>query len=223
MPRGISYSLIGAAEAFSETTGNMITAFILALIFIYLVLSSLYESFFTPATIFLALPPAIAGAFYALFITGMQLDLFSMIALIMLLGLVTKNSILLVDFALEGYRSGMSRKEAIKHAGMRRLRPILMTTFAMLAGMLPLALGIGEAASFRRGMGIAIIGGIIVSTLLTLVAVPAVFEYIDVFREFIEKRFRFKNPEDRFARSASYEAVDQPQTKKSKYRCRRKK
>lgn len=213
MPKGVSYSFIGAADSFGDIVGNMITAFILALIFIYLVLSSLYESFFTPVTIFLALPPAIAGAFYALFMTGMLLDLFSMIALVMLLGLVTKNSILLVDFALEGYRSGLTRRDAIKQAGLKRLRPILMTTFAMLAGMLPLALGIGEAASFRRGMGVAIIGGLIVSTMITLVTVPAVFEYIDMFREFIEKRFRFKNPEDRFDYEQHHtDEVEQPQT-----------
>lgn len=192
LPRGMDYSFIGAADSFSETVVNMFTAFILSLIFIYLVLASLYESFFTPITIFLALPPAMAGAFYALFFTGTLMDLFSMIGLVMLLGLVTKNSILLVDFSLEGVRSGMDRREAIKHAGQVRLRPILMTTFAMLAGMLPLALGIGEAAQYRKGMGIAIIGGLVVSTFITLVAVPAVFEYIDRFREYVESRFRTK-------------------------------
>ncbi len=118
------------------------------------------------------------------------MDMFSMIGIIMLLGLVTKNSILMVDFALEGVRGGMSRKEAIMKAGHIRLRPILMTTFAMLAGTLPVAIGAGEAAKYRTGMGVAIMGGLIVSTLITLVVVPAVFEYIDIFREKIESRFR---------------------------------
>ena len=107
-----------------------------------------------------------------------------------LLGLVTKNSILMVDFALEGVRAGMTRKEAIMKAGHIRLRPILMTTFAMLAGTLPVAIGAGEAAKYRTGMGVAIMGGLIVSTLITLVVVPAVFEYIDIFREKIESKFR---------------------------------
>jgi HAE1 family hydrophobic/amphiphilic exporter-1 len=119
-----------------------------------------------------------------------MMDMFSMIGIIMLLGLVTKNSILMVDFALEGVRGGMSRKEAIMKAGHIRLRPILMTTFAMLAGTLPVAIGAGEAAKYRTGMGVAIMGGLIVSTLITLVVVPAVFEYIDIFREKIESRFR---------------------------------
>ena len=108
--------------------------------------------------------------------------------------------------------SGLTRRTRSSRP-VKRLRPILMTTFAMLAGMLPLALGIGEAASFRRGMGVAIIGGLIVSTMITLVTVPAVFEYIDMFREFIEKRFRFKNPEDRFDYEQHHtDEVEQPQT-----------
>jgi HAE1 family hydrophobic/amphiphilic exporter-1 len=196
LPKGIDYSFVGMADAYQEMIVNMIVAFVLSLIFIYLVLTSLYESFFTPITILLALPPAMSGAFLALYLTGKNLDMFSMIGCIMLLGLVTKNSILLVDFALDGVRSGLSRKEAIARAGQIRLRPILMTTFAMLAGTLPVALGLGEAAKYRAGMGMAIIGGLIISTLITLIVVPAVFEYIDAFRESIESRFRPKEEID---------------------------
>ncbi len=192
MPSGISYSFIGQADSFKETVQNILIAFFLALIFIYLVLASLYESFITPLTIFMALPPALSGAFISLFITGKMLDIFSMIGLVMLLGLVTKNSILLVDFAIEGVRSGMSRREAIMHAGLVRLRPILMTTFAMIAGTLPMVLAGGEAGKYRVGMGVVIIGGLTVSTLITLIVVPAVFEYIDIFREAVESRFRIK-------------------------------
>lgn len=194
LPQGITYSFIGMADAFADMMVNIATAFFLALIFIYLVLSSLYESFITPATILMALPPALSGAFFALLIFGQNMDMFSMIGIIMLLGLVTKNSILLVDFALEGVRTGLSKKEAIMKAGQIRLRPILMTTFAMIAGTLPMALGIGEAAKFRKGMGIVIIGGLIISTAITLFVVPAMFEYIDRFREFIESRFRPEAP-----------------------------
>ena len=190
LPDGVTYSWIGQADAFKDMIQNIIVAFILSILFIYLVLSSLYESFITPFTILLALPPALSGAIFALFLTGKMLDMYSMIGIIMLLGLVTKNSILMVDFALHGVREGLSRKDAITNAGLVRLRPILMTTFAMLAGTLPVAIGAGEAAKYRTGMGIAIMGGLIVSTMITLVVVPAVFEYIDIFREKIESKFR---------------------------------
>lgn len=190
LPEGVSYAFIGQADIFTDMVRNIIVAFVLSIIFIYLVLSSLYESFITPFTILFALPPALSGAFFGLLITGKMFDMFGMIGIVMLLGLVTKNSILLVDFALEGMRAGMSRKDAILHAGKVRLRPILMTTFAMLAGMLPVALGAGEAAKYRTGMGVAIMGGLILSTVITLVVVPAVFEYIDILREKIEGAFR---------------------------------
>jgi HAE1 family hydrophobic/amphiphilic exporter-1 len=190
LPQGVSYSFIGQADAFQDMIRNILTAFVLSLIFIYLVLASLYESFITPVTILLALPPAMSGAFFALFITGKMMDMNCMIGVVMLLGLVTKNSILLVDFALEGVRGGLTRKEAIARAGRIRLRPILMTTFAMIAATIPVAFGIGEAAKYRVSMGVAIIGGLVVSTLITLFVVPAVFEYIDRFREAVESRFR---------------------------------
>jgi len=192
LPGGVTYSFIGEAESFDELLTGIQIAFLLSLIFIFLVLASLYESFITPFTILLAIPPAMTGALISLLITGFTLDMFSMIGMIMLMGLVTKNSILLVDFALEGVRAGVDRKKAITDAGLKRLRPILMTTFAMMAGMLPLALGMGEGAKIKQSMGIAILGGLIVSTIVTLVVVPATFEYIDIFREFIESKFRIK-------------------------------
>ncbi len=188
LPDGVTYGFEGDADIFQDTVDNILLAFFLSIVFIYLALASLYESFVTPFTIFLALPPALSGAFLALFVTGKQMDLMAMIGLVMLLGLVTKNSILLVDFAVERVAAGMSRKEAIAEAGRLRLRPVLMTTFSTVAGTLPMALGIGEAARYRVSMGTALIGGIIVSTVITLVVVPALFEYIDIFREFIENR-----------------------------------
>lgn len=190
VPDGVSYKFIGQADSYQDMIKNIIVAVLLSIVFIYLVLASLYESFITPFTILLALPPALSGAVLSLLVTGKMMDMFSMIGIIMLLGLVTKNSILMVDFALLGVRDGMSRKEAITQAGVIRLRPILMTTFAMLAGTLPVAMGAGEAAKYRTGMGIAIMGGLIISTLITLLVVPAVFEYIDIFREKIESKFR---------------------------------
>ncbi len=189
-PKGVTFAFWGQSEDFKELMENILLAFGLALVFIYLVLASLYESFITPITILFAIPPAISGAFFALAVTGEMLNIFSMIGLIMLMGLVTKNSILLVDFALNRVREGMSHAEAITKAGIMRLRPILMTSMAMIAGILPVALGIGELAKSRRAMGIAIVGGLIVSTFITLVIVPVIFGYMDRFREWIEKRFR---------------------------------
>ncbi|MCS6972513.1 MAG: efflux RND transporter permease subunit, partial [Leptospiraceae bacterium] len=189
-PPGIRYLFWGQAEDLKELMDNILLAFGLALLFIYLVLASLYESFITPVTIITAIPPAISGAFASLAIFREQLNIFSMIGLIMLMGLVTKNSILLVDYALQRVRRGMALNDAIFEAGKARLRPILMTSFAMIAGTLPIALGLGEASRQRTAMGIAIIGGLVVSTLMTLIFVPAIFGYIDRLREWIEKRFR---------------------------------
>lgn len=195
LPSDIRYSFGGEAETLSETASSIFFALIMAVLFIYLVLASLYESFVTPFTILLAIPPALTGALFALFLTGFMLDMFSMIGMVMLMGLVTKNSILLVDNAVHGIKSGLSSKEAILEAGRRRLRPILMTTFAMLAGMLPLAMGIGKAAKMRQSMGISIMGGIIVSTFVTLIVVPAVFEYIERFRNATEGRILVRDEE----------------------------
>lgn len=189
-PPGIETAFVGQSEDLRELMQNIIIAFGLALVFIYLVLASLYESFITPITILFAIPPAISGAFFALALTGEMLNIFSMIGIILLMGLVTKNSILLVDYALEGIRAGLSRKDAIYNAGRIRLRPILMTSFAMIAGTIPIALGLNEASKARTAMGIAIIGGLIGSTLITLIVVPAIFGYIDRFRDWIESFFR---------------------------------
>jgi HAE1 family hydrophobic/amphiphilic exporter-1 len=188
LPQGVTYSFSGESETFADTASSIMFALAMAIVFIYLVLASLYESFVTPIVILLAVPPALTGALLALLVTGFMLDMFSMIGMVMLMGLVTKNSILLVDNAVHGVQAGLERKQAVLEAGQRRLRPILMTTFAMLAGMLPLALGIGEAAQMRQSMGISIMGGLIISTLVTLILVPAVFEYVDRFRVATEGR-----------------------------------
>jgi HAE1 family hydrophobic/amphiphilic exporter-1 len=152
------------------------------ILFIYLVLASLYESFITPFTIMLALPLAVAGSLVALAIGHSTLDIFSMIGIVMLLGISTKNSILLVDYANQRLQEGVDRTEALVQAGKTRLRPILMTTMALIAGAIPTALGLNEASRQRTSMGIAIIGGLISSTALTLVVVPAAFSFVDRFR-----------------------------------------
>jgi HAE1 family hydrophobic/amphiphilic exporter-1 len=136
----------------------------------------------TPFTIMLVLPLAISGAIFALLITKAPLDLFAMIGCILLLGIATKNSILLVDYAAQKVSEGVSLDQAMIQAGKTRLRPILMTSVALIAGMIPVAYGLNEASKQRTGMGIAVIGGLISSTLLSLVVVPAAFAYVERFR-----------------------------------------
>lgn len=183
LPEGMRYNFVGQAESFKELIENMVLALTLAVLFIYFVLASLYESFVTPFAIMLVLPLAVAGAFLALFVTGKALDLNSMIGCILLMGIASKNSILLVDYANQRVKEGADRAQAILDAGRARLRPILMTTMALIAGMLPIAIGLNEASRQRTSMGVAIIGGLISSTVLSLVVVPAAYGFIDRFRE----------------------------------------
>ncbi len=182
LPEGMRYNFVGQAESFKELIENMVLALTLAVLFIYFVLASLYESFVTPFAIMLVLPLAVAGAFLALFITGKALDLNSMIGCILLMGIASKNSILLVDYANQRVKEGADRGVAIMEAGRARLRPILMTTMALIAGMLPIAIGLNEASRQRTSMGVAIIGGLISSTVLSLIVVPAAYGFIDRFR-----------------------------------------
>jgi HAE1 family hydrophobic/amphiphilic exporter-1 len=188
LPAGMRYQFVGQAESFVEMIQNMTIAVILSIIFIYLVLASLYESFVTPFTIMLVLPLAISGAIFGLLIMGVSLDLYSMIGCILLLGIATKNSILLVDYATQKVAEGMERNAAMIEAGKTRLRPILMTSVALIAGMLPVAYGLNEASKQRTTMGIAVIGGMISSTLLSLVVVPAAYSYVDRFRVWISSK-----------------------------------
>lgn len=190
LPEGMSYKFTGQAENFAEMVQSMAIASGLGILFIYLVLASLYESFVTPFTIMLVLPLAMCGAFFALALTGASLDLFSMIGCIMLLGVATKNSIILVDYTNQQMENhGMPLREAILLAGKNRLRPILMTSFALIAGFVPIAIGLNEASAQRTSMGIALIGGLISSTLLTLIIVPAAYTYIERFRLFVNRIF----------------------------------
>jgi HAE1 family hydrophobic/amphiphilic exporter-1 len=182
LPPNMKYQFVGQAENFTELMHSMFMAAFLGIMFIYFVLASLYESFITPFTIMLVLPLAACGAFYALAFTGASLDLFSMIGCIMLLGVATKNSILLVDYTNQKIQEGKTVRDSIIEAGKARLRPILMTSFALIAGMIPLAIGLSEASKQRTSMGIAVIGGLISSTLLTLVVIPAAYTYIERYR-----------------------------------------
>ena len=187
LPPGMRYVFVGQAENFKELGSSVAVAMGLGILFIFLVLASLYESFVTPLTIMLALPLAVCGSFMALALAHESLNIFSMIGTIMLLGVATKNSILLVDYTNQLIASGLGRAEAIIQAGKTRLRPILMTTMALIAGTLPVALGLNEASKQRTSMGVAIIGGLVSSTLLTLIVVPAAFSYLDRFRIWSKK------------------------------------
>ena len=182
LPPGVSYKFVGQAENFQELISSIIIAMSLGVLFIYLVLASLYESFVTPFTILLVLPLAACGAFFALLIFGESLNIFSMIGCVMLLGVATKNSILLVDYTNQLIKEGKSMRDAVVEAGRVRLRPILMTTLALIAGMLPIAIGLNEASKSRTAMGVAVVGGLISSTLLTLLVVPAAFSYLERYR-----------------------------------------
>ncbi|MDR3111949.1 MAG: efflux RND transporter permease subunit [Elusimicrobiota bacterium] len=177
----------GNAEEMGTMMTSIAIAALLSVVFMFLILASLYESIMTPITIMSALPLAIIGGFVALFLTKQPIDMFTLIGMIMLLGIVAKNSILLVDYIQQKIKAGLSIDEAVIVAGKTRLRPILMTTFAIIAGMIPTALGLSEIGNFRKGMGIVVIGGVISSTLLTLLIVPAIFEYIDKLRRFLRK------------------------------------
>jgi len=188
LPPDMRYIFVGQAESFQELMQSALVAVLLGVLLIYLVLASLYESFVTPITILLVLPLAACGAFYALLIAKESLNMFSMIGCIMLLGVATKNSILLVDYTNQLLDEGKSMADAVIQAGRVRLRPILMTTLALIAGMLPIAIGLNEASKQRTAMGVAVIGGLISSTLLTLVVVPAAFSYIERFRRWSLKK-----------------------------------
>lgn len=188
LPPDMRYIFVGQAESFQELMQSAMVAVLLGVLLIYLVLASLYESFVTPVTILLVLPLAACGAFFALLIAKESLNMFSMIGCIMLLGVATKNSILLVDYTNQLLDEGKDMTEAVIQAGRVRLRPILMTTLALIAGMLPIAIGLNEASKQRTAMGVAVIGGLISSTLLTLVVVPAAFSYIERFRRWSLKK-----------------------------------
>lgn len=192
-PVGITYRFEGQAQDFKDLMINMTVALGLGILFIYLVLASLYESFVTPFTILLALPLGISGAFIALLVFNKTIDIFSIIGLILLMGVVAKNSILLVDYTTQLLGEGMEESKAIIQACKTRLRPILMTSLALIAGMLPIAIGVTALGGQRQSMGIAIIGGVVSSTLLTLVVVPAAFGYIDRFRVWSKGLFSKKD------------------------------
>jgi len=188
LPPGYRFDVGGQTQDMQESFAAAMAALGMAVMFIYLILASQFGSFLQPFAIMASLPLALIGAFLALLVTGTTLNLFSVIGLIMLMGLVTKNAILLVDFINQGIREGKPLQQAILDAGQVRLRPILMTTLAMIFGMLPMATGLGDGGELQAPMGRAIIGGVITSTLLTLVIVPVIYTYLDKISSHLRPR-----------------------------------
>ena len=188
LPVGYSFDTQGANADMAESAGYALTAVTLSIVFIYIVLGSQFNSFIHPAAIMASLPLSLIGVFLALFLFKSTMNLFSIIGIIMLMGLVTKNAILLIDFIKKAMENGQNRYDAILQAGTTRLRPILMTTSAMVMGMVPLALCLGEGGEQSAPMAHAVIGGVITSTLLTLVVVPVIFTYLDDFKNFMMRQ-----------------------------------
>ncbi|MCY1515579.1 Efflux pump membrane transporter BepG [compost metagenome] len=172
-----STDLGGESRDFKESSSNTMFAFGLALVLVYLILSAQFESFKDPIIIILTVPMAVAGAFLSLWLFGQSWNIFSQIGTIMLIGLATKNGILIVEFANQLKEQGKSVQEAIREASVSRLRPILMTSMAIAFGALPIALALGAAAKSRMSMGIVIIGGTLFSLILTLFVIPAIYSY----------------------------------------------
>jgi len=195
LPQGYRFDIKGEAEQNDEAGGAAVTALGLAVIFIYFILASQFGSFLQPVAIMASLPFTLVGVMLALIVTGSTLNLFSIIGFIMLMGLVVKNAILLVDFANHGQRNGLGQFEAVLQAGQVRLRPIIMTTLAMIFGMLPMAIGWGEGSESQAPMGRAVIGGLITSTLLTLVVVPVLYTYLDNLPRWWRRRSGVQGPE----------------------------
>jgi Cation/multidrug efflux pump len=190
LPPTITTSFQGAAQAFQSSMEGLSLLLIMAVLVMYLILGILYESFIHPITILSALPFAGFGALATLMIFKTELNIYSFVGLIMLVGLVKKNGIIMIDFALEAQRTeGKSTTEAIYQACMVRFRPIMMTTMAALMGTLPIALGFGAGAGSRRPLGLAVVGGLLFSQLVTLYVTPVFFVYLDKLqRVFLGKR-----------------------------------
>jgi hydrophobic/amphiphilic exporter-1 (mainly G- bacteria), HAE1 family len=190
LPPGYHISQSGETQSQNEVFGNIFIALGVAVMLMYLILVMQFGSFLDPIAILISLPLSLIGVVLALIVTHDTLNLMSLIGVILLMGIVAKNAILLIDFAKWAHKDrGIDRREALIEAGRIRLRPILMTTLALIAGMIPVALGVGEGADFRAPLGRAVIGGVITSTVLTLIVIPTVYEILDEWRERLAARF----------------------------------
>jgi multidrug efflux pump subunit AcrB len=191
LPPGVTQATVGDAEVMAELFASFGAAMLTGVLCIYIVLVLLFKDFFQPVTILAALPLSIGGAFVALLAANSSFSMPSLIGLVMLMGITTKNSILLIDYAIIARRAhGLGRFEALMDACRKRARPIVMTTLAMGAGMLPIAIGLGVDPSFRSPMAIAVIGGLVTGTLLSLLVIPVVFTYVDDLVQWMGRSWR---------------------------------
>ena len=189
VPTSVRGSFQGTAKAFQDSLSNEPVLILAALVTVYIVLGILYESYVHPLTILSTLPSAGVGALLALLATGTEFSIIALIGVILLIGIVKKNAIMMIDFALDAERArGISPREAIQEACLKRFRPIMMTTMAALFGALPLALRAGDGAELRRPLGISIAGGLIVSQLLTLYTTPLIYVYLDRFQSWYRRK-----------------------------------
>ncbi|MDH4351792.1 MAG: efflux RND transporter permease subunit, partial [Gemmatimonadota bacterium] len=194
LPRGSSTALAGESRELEESGNALYFAFVLALVAVYLVLAAQFESVVHPFTVLLSVPLAVTGALVTLLVVGSTLNLYSQIGMILLIGLVTKNSILLVEYANQLKRRGMTTLEAVLEAGRIRLRPILMTSVATVFATLPIALGLGAGSISRRPLGYAIVGGLVFSTILTLFVVPVAYILLDALQQRLTRRHEALTP-----------------------------
>ncbi len=198
-------ALAGSSRDFAESSGNTSFAFILALVLIYLVLAAQFESFIDPLTIICTVPLAICGAYISLWMFGLTINIFSQIGMIMLIGLVTKNGILIVEFANQKREEGMAKVDAVLMASKMRLRPILMTSLAMALGSLPLALSLGDASTSRVPLGVVIVGGVLFSLILTLFVIPAIYSFLSIKRKYVAE-LQMDQPVKTESKQLAYEA-----------------
>jgi multidrug efflux pump len=194
LPKGSSTALAGESRELAESGSSLYFAFVLALVVVFMVLASQFESLMHPFTVLLAVPLAVTGALCTLFVAKSTINLYSQIGMILLIGLVTKNSILLVEYSNQLKERGMHVLDAVREAGRIRLRPILMTSVSTIMGATPIALGLGAGSASRRPLGYAIVGGVLVSTLLTLILVPVVYVIFDTARERVRARRHVRAP-----------------------------
>ena len=181
-PAGIITSLAGTAQVFQQALGNQMVLIGAAIVVIYIVLGILYESFIQPLTILTGIPAAVMGALATLTLFHIDLSIIAIIGILMLIGIVKKNAIMMIDFALQRQRAGATPYDAIRDACLIRFRPIMMTTLAAIMGTLPIAMGLGASSELRQPLGIAVVGGLIVSQVLTLFVTPVIFLYMEQLR-----------------------------------------
>jgi multidrug efflux pump len=181
-------ALEGESRNFKESSSSLLFAFGLAIVLIFLIMAAQFESFKDPFVIMFSVPMALFGALLFMWIFGITMNIYSQIGIIMLIGLVTKNGILIVEFANQRQQAGLNKHNAIVEAAVQRLRPILMTSISTILGLLPLAFATGEGANGRIAMGTAVVGGLLISTLLTLFVVPVMYTYLSTDREMKVKK-----------------------------------